>query len=233
MPPPKNSAKIGAPLSKAWSRLSRTIARYSKICGGITERYSSCWEDMDFPYLASFYDNKDSETVREVPGENFVENLIKDKDLDCFCNTYKNSLPESLSFCRDLFRWEERISGEEISENFKSKFGKDIGKVTDMKILRRGYSGRAVELELSGTSGRSVVSKELNIRRLLSKTHLPSSAFLIEKDGGTFTLTGAGWGHGAGMCQIGAQIMGEKGFSYKEILKHYYKHTALKKLSEN
>jgi SpoIID/LytB domain protein len=205
-------------------------ARYSKICGGITERYSSCWEDMDFPYLASFCDNKDSEPVPEVPGENFVEDLIKDKDFDCFCNTYKYSLPESLAFCRDLFRWEERISTEETGENLKTKFGQDIGKVTDIKILRRGYSGRAIELEISGSSGKTVVSKELNIRRLLSKTHLPSSAFLIEKNGEEFILTGAGWGHGAGMCQIGAQIMGEKGFSYKDILKHYYKHTTLKKI---
>lgn len=205
-------------------------ARYSKICGGITERYSSCWEDMDFPYLASFYDNKDSQTVPDIPDENYIEDMIRDKDFDCFCNTFKYSLPGSLDFCRDLFRWEETISCAEIEKNLKSKFGQDIGKITDMKILRRGYSGRAVELEISGTSGKTVISKELNIRRLLSKTHLPSSAFLIGKNGEEFTLTGAGWGHGAGMCQIGAQIMGEKGFSYKDILKHYYKHTTLKKI---
>lgn len=205
-------------------------ARYSKICGGITERYSSCWEDMDFPYLASFYDNNDSEAVTEVPGEVIIQDLIKNRDLDCFCNTYKYSLPESLTFCKDLFRWEERISADETADNLKTKFGIDIGKVEDMKILRRGYSGRVVELELTGNSGKCIISKELNIRRLLSKTHLPSSAFLIERNESGFVFTGAGWGHGAGMCQIGAQIMGEKGYSYKDILKHYYKYTTLKKI---
>ena len=205
-------------------------ARYSKICGGITERYSSCWEDMDFPYLSSFYDNKDSDSVTDVPGEKFLEDLVNDKDFDCFCNTFKYDLPESLKFCKDLFRWVETISCKEIGENLINKFGKDLGKINDLKILRRGYSGRAIELEITGTMGKFIVSKELNIRRLLSKTHLPSSAFLIKKDGDQFILSGAGWGHGAGMCQIGAQIMGEKGFSYKKILKHYYKFTALKKI---
>jgi SpoIID/LytB domain protein len=208
-------------------------ARYSKICGGITERYSTCWEDMDFPYLASFYDNGGGSEITEKIIEDEAEKLILDNDFDCFCNTKKHSLPESLEFCKDLFRWETKIGCGEIKDNLRSKFGHDIGDIQDIKVLDRGYSGRIFRLEIIGSIKNVVISKELNIRRLLSKTHLPSSAFLLDKTGSDFTIKGAGWGHGAGLCQIGAQIMGEKGYTYKEILKHYYRGAVLKRVIEN
>ncbi len=206
-------------------------ARYSKICGGITERYSTCWEDMDFPYLASFYDNYPGNEIKSPMSEEATQKFIMDGDFDCFCNTNKNPLPVSLEFCRDLFRWKTVMNAAEIKENLKVKFGIDIGDVTDLITVARGYSGRIFKLEVKGTESSAVISKELNIRRLLSKTHLPSSAFLITKSGTDFILTGAGWGHGAGLCQIGAQVMGEKGYSYKKILKHYYRGAAIKNLS--
>ncbi|MBU4485533.1 MAG: SpoIID/LytB domain-containing protein, partial [Candidatus Delongbacteria bacterium] len=205
-------------------------ARYSKICGGITERYSSCWEDMDFPYLVSFYDNGNSSEVSNIYNDAQAENLIRDKNFDCFCNTKKYKLPESLKFCNDLFRWEAEISLAEISQNMSDKFGYGLENVLDLKILSRGYSGRIVKLEVIGSKGNHIISKELNIRRLLSKTHLPSSAFILEKTKKGFNIIGAGWGHGVGLCQIGAQVMGDSGYGYKEILKHYYRGAILKKI---
>ena len=204
--------------------------RYSKICGGITEKYSTCWEDMDFSYLPAITDNKNKDIIANGMSESEAENFISDKDYDCYCNTYKHKLPESLEFSKDLFRWEEKISLTEIKENLKNKFRREIGDILDIVSLERGYSGRIKVLEVLGTKGKTTISKELNIRRLLSSSHLPSSAFIIEKIEDGITLKGAGWGHGVGLCQIGAQIMGEKGFDYKEILKHYYKGSVLKKI---
>ncbi|HQO10347.1 MAG TPA: SpoIID/LytB domain-containing protein [Clostridiales bacterium] len=205
-------------------------ARYSKICGGITERYSTCWEDMEFSYLAAVTDSDPETEIKEKMSESEAEKFIKNEDFECFCNTKKYSLPGSLNFCRDLFRWEFKISSDDIQKNLKNKFGIDTGTIKDINVLKRGYSGRIYELEIEGEEKRTVISKELNIRRLLSDTHLPSSAFLIERTQHGYILKGAGWGHGAGLCQIGAQIMGEKGYSYKEILKHYYKGSVIKKL---
>ncbi|MDA3839406.1 MAG: SpoIID/LytB domain-containing protein [Candidatus Delongbacteria bacterium] len=204
--------------------------RYSKICGGITEKYSTCWEDMDFSYLPALTDNNEKTVIKNVMSENEAEKFISDKSFDCYCNTYNHKLPESLEFSKDLFRWEENISLTEIKENLKNKFQREIGDILDIVSIERGYSGRIKVLEVIGTESKTTISKELNIRRLLSSSHLPSSAFVIEKNEDGFNLKGAGWGHGVGLCQIGAQIMGEKGHSYKDILKHYYKGSELKRL---
>jgi stage II sporulation protein D len=210
---------------------SRVVdARYSKICGGITEKYSSCWEDMDYPYLAVFYDNAEGKEIKSPKDAPDFAELINDKNFDCFCNTFIHPLPESLSFCRDLFRWSADISFEDIEINLKNKFGKDVGRIKGLKAVERSSSGRIVRLEVTGESGTYEVSKELNIRRLLSKTHLASSAIILERGTGGFKITGAGWGHGAGLCQIGAQVMGEKGFDYKKILKHYYRGAYLRNI---
>jgi stage II sporulation protein D len=205
-------------------------ARYSKICGGITEKYSSCWEDMDFPYLAVFYDNPDGSELRTTVEAPDHAKLIEDEDFDCFCNTKHNALPASLQFCKDLFRWKEQISFEKIGMNLKAKFGREIGIIIEIKALERGLSGRIIRLEVTGTEGKCEISKELNIRRLLSETHLPSSAFIYSRTDSGYDLKGAGWGHGVGLCQIGAQIMGDSGYGYREILKHYYRGAALKKI---
>jgi SpoIID/LytB domain protein len=205
-------------------------ARYSKICGGITERYSACWEDMDFPYLASVKDNSAGDEIFCVPGEEEAERFISDGNYDCFCNTKKHKLPASLSFCNDLFRWERNISAGEIAENLRKKLGTDIGDLKEFAILERGRSGRIIRIELKGTKKSVIIEKELNVRRLLSDTHLPSSAFYFRLEGENYKLTGAGWGHGVGLCQIGAQIMGESGYGYIQILKHYYRGAAVKKM---
>ena len=204
--------------------------RYSKICGGITEKYSTCWEDMDFPYLPALTDNAEKRVISSRMSEENAEKFISNKDYDCYCNTNKHKLPDSLQFSKDLFRWKENISLTEIKENLKNKFQREIGDILNMIPIERGNSGRIKVLEVLGTEGKTTISKELNIRRLLSNSHLPSSAFIIEKIKNGFTLKGAGWGHGVGLCQIGAQIMGEQGFNYKDILKHYYKGSVLKQL---
>ncbi|NOR44467.1 MAG: SpoIID/LytB domain-containing protein, partial [Candidatus Delongbacteria bacterium] len=207
--------------------------RYSKICGGITEKYSTCWEDMDFSYLPAITDNNEKSVITSGMSESEAEKFISDKDYDCYCNTYNYKLPESLEFSKDLFRWEEKISLADIKENLKNKFQREIGDILKMIPIERGNSSRIKVLEVLGTEGKTTISKELNIRRLLSNSHLPSSAFIIEKIEDGFVLKGAGWGHGVGLCQIGAQIMGEKGHNYKDILKHYYKGSVLKKLELN
>ena len=207
-------------------------ARYSKICGGITERYSACWEEMDYPYLATVLDNHTNEKCTGVTDDKKAEALIDSRDFDCFCNTFNNPLPDSLSFCQDLFRWEKEISKESIKDNLKSKFDISAGDVKNIRIIKRGSSGRAVELEVEGSEKTVIISKELNIRRLLSDTHLPSSAIIISRICGGWKLKGAGWGHGVGLCQIGAQVMGEKGYGYRDILKHYYRGTYLRKIAD-
>ncbi len=207
-------------------------ARYAKICGGITERYSSCWEDLDYPYLASVFDNETGGKSEGVSEDKKAAEFISDNEFNCFCNTFKNPLPDSLSFCKDYFRWEKEISEEKIKENLKLKFEISAGKIRNIRVLKRGPSGRAVELEVEGSEKTFVVSKELNIRRLLSDTHLPSSAILISRISGGWKIKGAGWGHGVGLCQIGAQIMGEKGYTYKDILKHYYRGACLRNIRD-
>ncbi|MDD3044459.1 MAG: SpoIID/LytB domain-containing protein [Candidatus Delongbacteria bacterium] len=204
-------------------------ARYSKICGGITERYSACWEDFDLPYLASFYDDRKGEEVTAELSENETREFIDNSGQDCFCNTFRHELPQSLSFCKDLFRWEVSVSSEDIRKNLKDKFGIEIGEVKDITAILRGRSGRIIKLKVTGSEGEVIIDKELNVRRLLSPTHLPSSAFYILKSSDSFILKGAGWGHGVGLCQIGAQIMGESGYNYKQILKHYYRGASVRR----
>ncbi len=204
-------------------------ARYSKICGGVTERYSACWEDRDLPYLASFYDRHNGEEVVSEMSENETRTFIDNTENDCFCNTFRHKLPKSLSFCKDLFRWEVSVSIVDIEKNLKIKFGKEIGEIKNIEAVQRGRSGRIINLIVSGSDGVVIIGKELNVRRLLSDTHLPSSAFYITRDHECFILKGAGWGHGVGLCQIGAQIMGESGYDYKQILKHYYRGASVRR----
>ena len=120
---------------------------------------------------------------------------------------------------------------EELSALILKKSGVDYGKIIDLEPLRRGPSGRIIELKIVGTKQTRIIGKELEIRRTLSESHLYSSAFTVEKQEGVFILHGKGWGHGVGLCQIGAAVMGDRGYSYKEILSHYYPNTELVNLS--
>lgn len=216
-------------------------ARYSKICGGITERFSTCWEDMDFVYLQSFPDKMLNEGENHLSfhfplSENETRSLIINQSYDCFCNTNKYSLPSSLDFCKRNFRWQEILKVEKLEQNIKERFPEiKLGTILDIKILERGPSGRAKKMEICGKLGSLIVEKELKIRRILSDSHLKSSLIFFEKSFSDSKLTeikifGGGWGHGVGLCQIGAEVMGQKGFNYKEICLHYYKGCRLKKI---
>jgi len=208
--------------------------RYAKICGGITERYSTCWEDIDFPYLKVFTDTADSKVLPpNQMNEDAAREYIDDHDYDCFCNTSKYPLPQSLEFCKDNFRWKVRLSQADLQEFINKKHQLNLGSIKDLQVIRRGPSGRISHLKVIGTGGEFLVKKELKIRKLFSASHLLSSCFYITQKHDEnqnlveIELTGAGWGHGVGLCQVGAQIMGEKGFNHEQILRHYYKNTTL------
>ncbi len=175
-------------------------ARFSKCCGGKTELYESCWDDTPHPYLS----------VVEDP----------------FCNTHDEKvLSEVLNHydqSTDFYRWTVEYGQEELSELVRRRGGFDYGDIIDLIPIERGPSGRIVRLQIVGTKATRVIGKELEIRRTLSESHLYSSAFEVEKSDGRFVLHGAGWGHGVGLCQIGAAVMGAQGYSYEEILHHYY-----------
>lgn len=130
----------------------------------------------------------------------------------------------------DFYRWQVTYTQAEVTDLVRRRGDIDVGEVTDLVPLERGASGRIVRLLIRGTAGDFVIGKELEIRRTLSESHLYSSAFYVERTGGTFTLHGAGWGHGVGLCQIGAAVMGERGYRYDEILKHYYPGADIRKM---
>lgn len=187
--------------------------RYSKCCGGVTERFSTCWEDSDYPYLVPV-DDPFCHPDRLKAALALHPSLLKDYD----------------SMTRDYYEWTREIPASEIAENLRRRFGMDIGDVVDLIPVLAGPSGRLRELLVKGTAGEVVIGKELAIRRLLSPTHLYSSAFTVKRDGTVFRLEGKGWGHGVGLCQIGAAVMAVEGFSCSQILEHYYPHTHLSKI---
>jgi len=175
--------------------------RFSKCCGGRSELFSTCWEDRDYPYLQSVED-----TYCDCHDKAVLAQVLNDYDLET----------------ADFHDWEQRYSREELSELVRSRTGIDFGTVVSLEPLERGPSGRIKYLRINGSLRSEVIGKELAIRRALSSSHLKSSAFEVDVDGDTFILRGRGWGHGVGLCQIGAAVMATKGFNYKEILKHYY-----------
>ena len=180
-------------------------ARFSKCCGGRTELYENCWDDTPHPYLS-----------------------VVD---DPFCNTDNPKiLSEVLNHYdqhTDFYRWTVEYTQAELSELVRRRSGFDYGDIIDLTPIERGPSGRIVRLQVVGTKDTRVIGKELEIRRTLSETHLYSSAFEVEKTESSFILHGSGWGHGVGLCQIGAAVMGAKGYNYKEILHHYYPEATL------
>jgi stage II sporulation protein D len=200
-------------------------ARFSKSCGGITERYASAWEDEDVPYLESIYDGvaqplfKNSETwIRSSP--------------PAYCNTDDSDLlsrvlPGFDQETRDFYRWQVAYTSQELADLIKSRTAVELGPIRDMQALTRGPSGRIYRLKITGERDYIIIGKELEIRRALSPTHLYSSAFVVDQESGRFVLRGAGWGHGVGLCQIGAAVMANEGRNYSEILRHYYRGTTV------
>ena len=207
-------------------------ARFSKCCGGITEQFETCWQDEHKPYLIPLRDSSINEGP--LPDLTIEENarqwiLSEPKS---FCNSADgNILSESLNGydleTPDYYRWTVEYTTGQISDIFKRKSGLDIGLIQNLHPIKRGPSGRIEELEITGTLSTVTIGKELEIRRTLSESHLFSSAFVVEKTPSGFILHGAGWGHGVGLCQIGAAVMASKGYTYREILRHYYPGTDL------
>ena len=218
-------------------------ARFSKCCGGITEEFQYCWEDTPKTYLTA---------VRDIAlgVEHTLPNLINEEEAEkwirfnppAFCNTQdKKILSEVLNDYDqetvNFYRWKETLSQEKLQQLIADKLKMNLGAILDMKAVERGKSGRISKLQIIGTEKTFTIGKELEIRRTLSDSHLLSSAFVVDKydkdEQGVpqrFELIGAGWGHGVGLCQIGAAVMGEQGYHYDAILLHYYQGAEIKKL---
>jgi SpoIID/LytB domain protein len=202
--------------------------RFSKCCGGMMETYRSAWEDVDVPYLVGRFDGPADPTEFSLPltEEGNAERWILGSP-PAYCNTSDPAiltkiLPDFDQETRDFFRWEVRYSQDELREILQTKLGIEFGKILALEPVERGVSGRIVRLKIAGEKHRLVIGKELEIRRALSRSHLYSSAFVVRLEEDGFRLIGAGWGHGVGLCQIGAAVMAEVGQSYRDILSHYY-----------
>jgi len=211
-------------------------ARYHKCCGGIVEKFENVWEPIAHPYLTKVIDNDALPADYELEPMN-EENARKwiVGNPPSFCNTrdkqvLKQVLNDYDQETHDFYRWQVTISHEEVKNLLFSKIGVNVGDVLDLIPVERGVSGRIIRLKIIGTQKTIVIGKELEIRKALSKSHLYSSAFVVEKTDDNFVLKGAGWGHGVGLCQIGAAIMSAKGYPYQAILAHYFPHSELKKL---
>ncbi len=185
--------------------------RFSKCCGGQTEEFQYCWEDTPKPYLVSFHDPYCNTNDKHI--------------LSQVLNDFDQETP-------DFYRWTVEYTQDKLSELVNRKLKDDFGTITDLIPLERGKSGRIWKLKIVGTKKSFTIGKELEIRRALSETHLYSSAFEVEKQDDRFILHGSGWGHGVGLCQIGAAVMGEQGKTYDEILLFYYRNAEIKQLYE-
>lgn len=208
-------------------------ARFSKCCGGAFEEFQNCWENVPHPYLIGGRDCKTETSLPDLTIEAEADKWIRTSPA-AFCNTQdKKVLGQVLNNYDqetvDFYRWKVSYSQQELSELIRKRSGIDFGEIIDLIPVERGTSGRIIRLKIVGTLRTVTIGKELEIRRTLSSSHLYSSAFVIDKEYQRFIITGAGWGHGVGLCQIGAAVMGEQGYSYKEILSHYYPGSSLEK----
>ncbi|WP_346860075.1 SpoIID/LytB domain-containing protein [uncultured Draconibacterium sp.] len=216
-------------------------ARFSKCCGGIAELFENCWEPVNHPYLSAVIDNP-------APPKGFETDLTMEKNSvvwlnnkpEAFCNTddeeiLKQVLNEYDWTAKDFYRWKVEYSQKDLSALILKRSGHDFGDIYDMIPVERGVSGRLIRLKIIGSKKTLTFGKELEIRRWLSESHLYSSAFTVERQiviegvPQKFVLHGAGWGHGVGLCQIGAAVMGHKGYTYDKILHHYFKNITLEK----
>lgn len=207
-------------------------ARYSKACGGITENFDTAWDDKQIHYLGSISDAPFSH--HPIGTEEEASAWILSAP-DAYCNTKDDRLLNKIlpAFDREtkaFFRWRVEYSRAELEEILREKSGFDFGTLKEIVPVTRGPSGRISRLKILGSKKSMVVGKELEIRRWLSRTHLYSSAFIVTIEGGRFIFHGAGWGHGVGLCQIGAAVMAAKGFSTEKILRHYFRGTEIKKI---
>lgn len=192
-------------------------ARFSKCCGGTMELFSTCWEDTDYPYLQALPDtpdgNAEGKAFCDTADESILTQVLNDYDLET----------------KDFFRWRTEYSRAEISDIVRRRSGIDFGTVLDLEPVGRGPSGRLKKLRIVGEKMTLTVGKELMIRRWLSESHLKSSAFTVRWEGDRLILDGKGWGHGVGLCQIGAAVMASQGFTFRQILGHYYPGSTLER----
>lgn len=209
-------------------------ARFSKCCGGAFEEFQYCWEDVKHPYLTKQRDYKVDMILPDLRDEQNADKWIRSAP-EAFCKTTdKKILSQVLNNYDqetvDFYRWKVTYSQEELSNLVMKRSGIDFGLIQELIPMERGTSGRLVKLKIVGTKHTLIIGKELEIRRTLSTSHLYSSAFVVDRENDKFILTGAGWGHGVGLCQIGAAVMGENGYKYDNILLHYYVGATLCKL---
>ena len=216
-------------------------ARFSKCCGGVSGEFQYCWEDTSKPYLTAVVDAPHAGALPDLTVEANAERWIRTSP-EAFCNTTdKHILSQVLNDfdqeTPDFYRWHVDYTQERLRSLISEKMKMDLGDILDLVPLERGRSGRISRLKIVGTKMSFTIGKELEIRRVLSESHLYSSAFVVDRHDldangvpASFTLTGAGWGHGVGLCQIGAAVMGEKGYGYDRILLHYYHGAEIKKI---
>jgi stage II sporulation protein D len=218
-------------------------ARYSKSCGGMTEVYRAAWEDIDVPYLTSVYDGPGEPAQYSMP-LTVEENAVKwiTSSPPAYCNLssatrHTNSqllsriLPEFDQETQDFYRWQVSYSAGELSEIVSARLGFDLGHISALEPVQRSSSARITRLKIIGQRRSIIIGKELEIRRVLSRSHLYSSAFIVRPEPtGQFHLIGAGWGHGVGLCQIGAAMMAEIGHTHRQILEHYFPRAMLRVL---
>jgi SpoIID/LytB domain protein len=213
-------------------------ARYHKACGGMTDNFANVWENITVPYLTSVSDfTTPHDPIRtEAEAKQWIMG-----DPEAYCNirdgnALRRILPSFDQDTTDFFRWKVTYTRMELEEIIRGKTGMDFGNLLHLTPLERGPSGRIVRLQIAGSKRTITIGKELEIRRCLSRSHLYSSAFVVSAENDTsglpvrFILQGAGWGHGVGLCQIGAAVMALKGFTAESILKHYFRGTELQKL---
>ncbi|HKY04785.1 MAG TPA: SpoIID/LytB domain-containing protein [Blastocatellia bacterium] len=214
--------------------------RYSKSCGGMTEVYRAAWEDKDVPYLRAVYDGAGEPSGFSLPltVEANAERWITDTP-DAYCNAPSGELIERIlpgfdQETQDFYRWKVTYTQQELQDLLRARVGLELGRIKEVEAAERGESGRILRLKITGETRSVVIGKELEIRRALSRSHLYSSAFVVRKGGGEypseFQLAGAGWGHGVGLCQIGAAVMADLGRSHGEILAHYFRGATLSKI---
>ena len=216
--------------------------RYSKSCGGISEPFENVWEPVKYKYLSSIIDYK---FEPESYNLDFSNELNARKWIasspPAFCNTKEKKILSQVLLdydqeTTDFYRWKVEYTQKEIADLIKKNTEIDFGEIQDLIPIERGVSARLIKLKIAGTKKTLIIGKELEIRRTLSTSHLYSSAFVVDKEDiqngipQKFILTGAGWGHGVGLCQIGAAVMAAKGYQFDEILVHYFKNTKLKKI---
>lgn len=201
-------------------------ARFSKCCGGAVEEFQHCWEPVKHGYLVKLRDSENPADLPDLTVEENARKWIMDSP-DAFCNTTDKDILSQVLNSYDqetvnFYRWKVEYDKKELGELILKRSGVDYGEILDLVPVERGTSGRLVRLKIVGTKKTMTIGKELEIRRTLSASHLYSSAFVVEKSGNKFILHGAGWGHGVGLCQIGAAVMGERGYNYEQILLHYF-----------